>query len=108
MAVIHQQRATGREDVAAPIGVGAIDQAHDETFARLLREHRCVVRATGPAANVLHDGDGERSCDAKDDRIEDTAIDPRDNPPAAGTRAPSEEVRGESSRDDAERADGWC
>src|SRR6266540_6159020 len=67
MAVVHEHRATGREDVATPIRVGTVDEAHDETLARLLREHRCLVGATGPAADVLHDGDGERPSDPKDD-----------------------------------------
>src|SRR6185503_6481563 len=53
MAVVHEHRATGGEDVATPIGLGAVDEADDETVARLLREHRRLVGATGPAADVL-------------------------------------------------------
>ena len=99
MAVVDEHRAAGREDVATPVGLGAVDEADDETFARLLREHRCLVGATGPAADVLHDGDGKRSRDAKDDRIEDVAIDPGHEPATPAARATREEVRRERGRE---------
>lgn len=99
MAVVHEHRAPSREDIATPISFGAVDEADDETFARLLREHRRLVGATGPAANVLHDGDGKRSGDAKDDRIEDVAIDPSDEPATTAARSAREEVRGERGRE---------
>jgi len=99
MTVVHEHRATGRKDVATPIGVGAVDEAHDETLARLLCEHRRLVGATGPAADVLHDGDGERSGDAKDDRIQDAAIDPGHEPATPAARAAREEVRRERGRE---------
>jgi len=108
MTTIREQGATGGEDVAAPIGVGAVDEAHDETLARRLREHRCVVRAPGPAADMVHDGDRERPRDAKNDRVEDSAVDPGHEPPATATRASSEEVRSDSGRDHGEGAGGQC
>ena len=99
VAVIHEHRAAGREDVATPIGLGAVDETDDETVARLLREYRRLVRATGPAADVLHDGDRERSGDAQDDRIEDVAIDPGHEPATTAARAARQEVRGERGRE---------
>jgi len=104
MAVVHEHGAARREDVAAPVGLGTVDEADDETVARLLREHRCLVRAAGPAANVLDDGDGERSGDPKDDRIQDAAIDPADEPATAAARAAGEEVRRDRGREHRDRA----
>jgi len=111
MTVVHEHRATGREDVATPIGVGAVDEAHDETLARLFREHRRLVGATRPAPDVLHDRDGERSGDAKDDRIQNAAIDPGHEPATAATRTAREEVRrerGREHRDSASRENWHC
>ena len=108
MAVVHEDGATGREDIATPIRVSPVDEPDDETITRLLREHRCLVGATGPAASVVHHGYGERSGDAKDDRIEDAAIDPAHEPTATAARAAREEVRrerGREHRDGASRED---
>ena len=106
MAVVHEHRATRSEDVATPVGLGAVDESDDEPVARLFREHRCLVGATGPAAYVLHDRDGERSGDPQDDRIEDAAIDPRDEPATTAPRAAREEVRRERGREHRDGASG--
>src|SRR5258706_8213509 len=73
VAVVHQRRSAGREDVAAPVRVCAVDQADDETLAGLLSEHRRVVGAPAPAAYVLHDPDRTRAGDAEDGRVEESA-----------------------------------
>ena len=104
MAAVHERRATRCEDIAAPIAVGAVDEADDETVAGRLGEHRRAVLATGPSAEVMHDGDRQRSGDAQHDGIEDPAIDERHEAPAATTRAPGEDVRGERREDHGERA----
>ena len=106
MAVVHEHRATGGEDVATPVGVGTVDEAHDETLARLLREHRCLIGATGPAADVLDDGDREGSGDPKDDRIEHAAIDPGHEPSTTAASSAREEVRRECGGEHGERATG--
>ncbi|PYN10914.1 MAG: hypothetical protein DME05_25865, partial [Candidatus Rokuibacteriota bacterium] len=71
MPAVREHGATGREHVAAPVGVGAVDEADDDAVARLFREDRRVVRTPGPTTHIVHDGERERSGDAKDDRVED-------------------------------------
>jgi hypothetical protein len=53
-----------------------------------------------------HDGDRERSGDAKDDRIQDVAIDPGHEPATPAARATREEVRRERSREHRDGASG--
>lgn len=106
MGTMREHRAACGEDVAAPVGLGAVDETHDEALARLLREHRRAVGAPGPAANVLNDRDRQRSGDADDDRIQQLPIDPGHEPAATPARPPSQEVRGESGREHTERATG--
>lgn len=106
VAVIREDGAAGRKNVAAPIGVGSVEEANDEALVRRLREHRCAVGSPSPTADMVHDGDGQGPGDSKDDRVEDRAIDPGHRASAPPTGTPDEEVRGERSREEPERAGG--